>query len=323
MSGASGRAVETLSRLTGVRHVVTIGNFDGVHRGHQHLLSSVTSRAKELGVPSLVVTFEPHPVTVLRPEHAPPRIATPTEKIVRLHAAGIDEVAAIPFDRGFAALSPEEFLTLIVDNACPTDVYVGDGFRFGKMRAGDTGTIQQFGDQHGFDCHTVEPLSDENGVISSSRVRDSLLTGNVAHAASLLGRRYRLVGGVEHGMARGRDLGYPTANLSVPDGLCVPQDGIYAGYARFDGQSKTVHEALIYIGASPTFGDRARLVEVNILDYRGDLYGHELEIEFVAFIRGDQVFGTTGALMAQMVDDETKSRQTLSETAPEPNARGS
>lgn len=323
MSGASGGAVETLSRLTGVRHVVTIGNFDGVHRGHQHLLSRVTSRARELGASSLVLTFEPHPVAVLRPEHAPPRIATPEEKVMRLLVAGIDEVAAIPFDRDFAALSPEEFLTLIVDHMCPTDVYIGEGFRFGKMRAGDTATIQQFGEQHGFDCHTVEPLSDEDGVISSSRVRDALLTGNVAIAAGLLGRRYRLVGEVEHGMARGRDLGYPTANLSVPDGLCVPLDGIYAGYARFDGQSKTAHEALIYIGTSPTFADRARLVEVNILDYRGDLYGHELEIELMAFIRGDQTFDTTEALMAQMVEDEAISRRVLSETAPDPDLRGS
>jgi riboflavin kinase/FMN adenylyltransferase len=191
------------------------------------------------------------------------------------------------------------------------------------MRAGDVGTIQQFGNQHGFNCHTVEPLSDEDGVISSSRVRDALLTGNVAIADRLLDRRYRLVGKVEHGMARGRDLGYPTANLKVPEGLCVPHDGIYAGYARFDRQCKTVHEALIYIGTSPTFGDRGRLVEVNILDYRGDLYGHELEVEFAAFIRGDQAFDTTEALMAQMTEDETKSRQALSETAPEPDLRGS
>lgn len=323
MSGASGRAIEALTRLTGDRHVVTIGNFDGVHRGHQHLLSIVTSRAHELGVASLVITFEPHPVTVLRPEHAPARIVTPEEKIRRLQAAGIDKVAPIQFDLTFAALSPEEFLTLVADAACPTDVFIGEGFRFGKMRAGDIQTIAEFGRQHGFECHTVEPLSDDEGVISSSRVRASLLTGDVATTARLLGRRYRLRGDVEHGMARGRDLGYPTANLSVPGGLCVPQDGIYAGYARFDSQSDIAHEALIYIGASPTFGDRARLVEVNILDYRGDLYGHELEIEFAAFIRGDQAFDTTEALMAQMMADETKSRQVLSETAPEPDSRGS
>ncbi|CAN5334521.1 bifunctional riboflavin kinase/FAD synthetase [soil metagenome] len=323
MSGASGKAVETWPRLTGVRHVVTIGNFDGIHRGHQHLLSRVTARAKELNVPSLVVTFEPHPATILRPEHAPPRIATPEEKFKRLHAAGIDEVVAIPFDRAFAALSPEEFLTLVADNVCPTDVYVGAGFRFGKMRAGDIGTIQQFGNQHGFDCHTVEPLSDEDGVISSSRLRASLLAGNVAAASKLLGRRYRLAGEVEHGMARGKDLGYPTANLNVPDGLCVPQDGIYAGYGHFDSQSNAAHEALIYIGTSPTFGDRPRLVEVNILDFRGDLYGRGLEIEFVELIRGDQTFDTTEALITQMAQDETKARQVLSDTAPEPDLRGS
>ena len=140
-------------------------------------------------------------------------------------------------------------------------------------------------------------------------------------AAGLLGRRYRIVGRVEHGMARGRDLGYPTANIHLPEGLCVPHDGIYAGYARLDDMSPP-HEAMIYIGTSPTFGERERLVEVNILDYRGDLYSHTLEIEFVAFVRGDQTFDTAEQLMAQMTDDEAKTRLIMSETKPEHTVRG-
>lgn len=308
--------------MSAEQHVVTIGNFDGVHRGHQHLLSTVTSRAAERGISSLVLTFEPHPVAVLRPDQAPARITTPTEKISRLRATGIDEVVPVKFDTAFAALSPGEFLAFLVETACPTDIYVGDGFRFGKMRAGDIETMRRFGRQHGFECHTVEPFSDDEGVISSSRVRSALLSGDVTVATALLGRRYWLGGTVEHGMARGRDLGYPTANLSVPAGLCVPQDGIYAGYARFDSHEDRAHEALIYIGASPTFEDRARVVEVNILDYRGDLYGHELDIEFVAFVRGDRAFESSEALVAQMADDESRSRQILYETSPERMQRG-
>ena len=322
MTGVPRHTIEALSLVRPGRHVVTIGNFDGVHLGHQHLLSLVMAHAAQVGASSLVITFEPHPIAVLRPEQAPPRIATPDEKVRRLTDAGIEQVVAIPFDLDFASLLPEEFLSIIVDAACPTDVFVGEGFRFGKMRAGDVATLTRFGHEHDFICHTVPPLSDDHGVISSSRVRSALLSGEVDVATRLLGRRYRLVGSVEHGMARGRDLGYPTANLDVPSDLCVPRDGIYAGYARFDDSDSRPHEALIYIGTSPTFGDRDRLVEVNILDYRGDLYGHQLEIEFVAFVRGDQVFDTTEALMAQMKEDESTSRQVLSETAPESHLRG-
>lgn len=322
MNGASEQAVLALSGLDDNGRVVTVGNFDGVHRGHQHVISLVTSKARELGVRSLVMTFEPHPVAVLRPEHAPRRIATPEEKARLLHCYGINDIVVIPFSREFASLSPEDFLMLVLDHTHPVAMYVGEGFRFGKMRAGDTATIAAFGGGHGFTCHIVEPLSDETGVVSSSRVRDNLARGNVANAAQLLGRRFRMAGIVEQGMARGRDLGYPTANLSVPEGFCVPGDGIYAGYARFDRNVDAPHQALIYIGTSPTFGDRGRLVEVNILDYRGDLYGHELEIEFVAFVRGDRVFDSPRSLMTQMAEDETGTRDILARSVPESGARG-
>lgn len=311
-------AVDALSQLPDVPRVVTIGNFDGVHRGHQHLLSQARTRARELGVVSLVMTFEPHPTALLRPDRAPRRIGTPADKVARLHAHGIDEVVVLSFDHNFAALSPEQFLKLVIEYARPRAVYVGAGFRFGKMRAGDTEMIARFGHEHGFECHVVEPRTDDEGVISSSRVRDALSNGEMSVANALLGRRFRLSGSVEHGMARGRDLGYPTANLMISDSYCIPLDGIYAGYVRFDGSVDCVHEALVYIGTSPTFGDRDRLVEVNILDYHGDLYGHILEIEFVQCVRGDQVFDSAEALMKQMADDERRSRDVLAGTTPEP-----
>lgn len=321
MTDTPQNAQHAMSDITRGPHVLTIGNFDGVHRGHQHLLANVTARSKEIGAPSLVITFEPHPTVVLRPEHAQPRIATPGSKVKLLRAVGIDEVAIIPFDRAFASLLPDEFLTLVYQSACPTDIFVGDDFRFGKMRAGDIPTIEQFGKQHGFETHIVHPLADASGVVSSTRVREALLAGDVEDTASLLGRRYRLTGSVEHGLARGRDLGYPTANLELPTSMCVPHDGIYAGYARFSDGSAP-HEAMIYIGTSPTFGERERLVEVNILDYRGNLYSHELEIEFVAFVRADCTFDTAEELMAQMADDEATTRRIMGATQPETTLRG-
>lgn len=316
MTSSPASARDAFDDLSESQHVLTIGNFDGVHRGHLHLLDQVRSQANELGVLSLVVTFEPHPIAVLRPENAPPRIATPETKVGALKAAGIDRVVVIPFDRDFASLSAEEFLSLLVTNANPVEIAVGAGFRFGRMRAGDVSTMREYGSEHGFSVREVEPLSDEIGVVSSSRIRAALLAGDVVEAAALLGRRFRLAGEVEHGMARGRDLGYPTANVAVRPGLCIPADGIYVGYAHLE-ETNAPHEALIYIGTSPTFGERERLVEVNILDYRGDLYSRNIQVEFLAFIRPDKTFDTPEALMEQMAEDETASRAILARSKPE------
>lgn len=322
MMSSEGNVAQALSRLSGTRHALTIGNFDGVHRGHRYLLEQVKQTAAQRDVPSLVLTFEPHPIAVLRPGQAPPRISTPEDKVALLRRSGIDEVAVIPFDLEFAALEADEFLQLINDAASPTDVFVGDGFRFGKMRSGDINTLTSFGTRHGFTTHVVSPLVDDVGVVSSSRVRAALLDGLVEDAAVLLGRRFRLCGAVEHGMARGRDLGYPTANLAIASGLCIPGDGIYAGYAHLDDRRAEPREALVYIGSSPTFGERERLVEVNILDYRGDLYSQELEIEFLAFVRPDQVFDNANALMHQMTVDEQQAREVLARSRPEKMVRG-
>lgn len=301
--------------------MVTIGNFDGVHRGHQYLLGQVTSIARDRGVPSLAVTFEPHPIAVLRPDKAPPRISTPESKVVELRKHGIDEIAVIPFDREFASLSPETFLSVLTEWASPVAILVGEDFRFGRMRSGDFQTIVDYGKQHGFSTHGVVPLTDEAGVVSSTRIRTALLSGDVDTAADLLGRRYTLSGLVEHGMARGRDLGYPTANLNIPGGLCIPGDGIYAGFAHLDDRHNGPRQAMIYIGTSPTFGDGNRRVEVNILDYRGDLYSSTLGIEFVAFVRGDRAFEDPEQLAEQMGKDEEASRSILAGVRPEEVSR--
>jgi riboflavin kinase/FMN adenylyltransferase len=322
VTSGSGAWAAAFAGLAGEQHALTIGNFDGVHRGHRHLLNQVIGAAARRKVRSLVVTFEPHPVAVLRPEAAPIRLCTPSTKVELLRAAGIDDVVVLPFDNDLASLSPEEFLQLLVDGARPTDMFVGEGFRFGRKRSGTTALMDEWGKQHGFETHVVAPLVDEEGVISSSRVRAALLAGDVKTAEKLLGRRARLAGKVEHGMARGRDLGYPTANLHIPPGLGIPADGIYVGYAHLDDRSNGPREALIYIGTSPTFGDRERIVEVYILDFQGDLYSQDLEVEFLAFVRADMAFESADALIARIAEDERVSRDILSRSTPEQLAKG-
>lgn len=297
--------------------VVAIGNFDGVHRGHRYLLSLVNARAAELDARSLVVTFEPHPTSVLRPDQPFERLAQPRDKTRLLAAAGVDDIAVIPFDHNFAALSPDEFLRLITEHSQPVAFFVGDGFRFGSKRAGDGETLRAFGAANGFETTIVERLTDDSAMLSSSNIRSALRAGDVALAERALGRRYRLRGAVEHGAARGRELGYPTANLDVPADACVPMNGIYAAYAHVQSRELGPRLAMVYIGPRPQFDNGERLVEVNILDFAGDLYTLELEIEFVAFVRPDAAFESVDALVARIAEDERATRAILAATAPE------
>lgn len=299
-------------------HVVTIGNFDGVHRGHQYLIHRVIDEARARGQRSLIITFEPHPTAVLRPDLPFQRLTMPERKLQLLRATGIDEIVVIPFDREFALLEPNEFLSLLAKHIRPVAVFVGSGFKFGRGRAGDGETIDAFGREHGFETTVIPRIQDGDVTISSSSVREALAHGNIARANASLGRRFRLSGTVEHGAARGRALGFPTANLLLPSDVLVPADGIYAGYAHVSDRELGPRAAMIYIGSRPTFDNGERQVEVNILDFQGDLYTLDLEIEFVAWVRGDQTFDSAEALAAQMHDDESTSRAILAGSQPEP-----
>ena len=317
MTQAPAGAVASLEQVARVPHVITIGNFDGVHRGHQYLIQRVIDDARARGHRSLIVTFEPHPTAVLRPDVPFQRLATPERKLHLLSATGVDEIAVIPFDREFASLEPNEFLDVLARLTQPVAVFVGSGFKFGKGRSGDGDTIEAFGREHGFETTVIPRLQDGDVTISSSSVREALTHGNITRATGSLGRRYRLAGTVEHGAARGRSLGFPTANLLVPNDILIPADGIYAGYAHLSDQQLGARAAMIYIGTRPTFDNGERHVEVNILDFQGDLYTLDLEIEFVAWVRGDQVFESADALSAQMHDDESTSRAILAGSQPE------
>jgi len=310
-------AVASLERVAQVPHVMTIGNFDGLHLGHQYLIQRVIDDARTRGQRSLVVTFEPHPTTVLRPDVPFQRLTTPERKLEIIQATGVEDVAVIPFDRAFAALEPDAFLQLLTRTVHPVAVFVGSGFHFGRGRAGDGSTIEAFGRTHGFETTIVQRLQDGDVTISSSSIREALSHGNIARATASLGRRYRLSGTVEHGAARGRELGFPTANLLILPDVCIPSDGIYAGFAHLSDRALGPRAAMIYIGSRPTFDNGDRQVEVNILDFSGDLYTLDLEIEFVAWVRGDQAFESAEALAAQMHDDEATSRAVLAGSQPE------
>lgn len=312
MTADPASAASVLTTLSDEPHSITIGNFDGVHRGHQYLIRSVIDDARSRRTRSLVVTFEPHPTAVLRPDMPFARLTTPELKLALITALGVDDVAVLPFTSELATLAPEAFLHLIRQTAHPASVFVGEGFRFGRGRSGDGKTIAAYGETHGYKTRILTRLRDGDEMISSSSIRAALVEGCLDKANHWLGRHYRVGGVVERGAARGREMGFPTANLFVARDVCIPADGIYAGFAHVPGTSLRPLQAMVYIGTRPTFDNGDRMVEVNILDFSGDLYTRTLEIELVAFVRADQRFDSMEALSRQMRQDEADTRASLS-----------
>ncbi|MFW6775742.1 bifunctional riboflavin kinase/FAD synthetase [Nocardioides sp. CPCC 205120] len=295
------------------RTVAVIGNFDGVHLGHQHVVRRARELADELGVSRVVaVTFDPHPIAVLRPEHAPPTLTTIDARVALLSAAGIDDVLVVPFDRGVAAWTPEEFVDRILVEALHVrGVVVGANFRFGNRAAGDVATLQETGRSRDF---VAEGIALDGGpqVWSSTYVRNCLAAGDVEGAAEALGRPFTVRGVVVQGDQRGRELGYPTANVPTTGLAAAPADGVYAGWLRRPDTGET-HPAAISVGTNPTFdGERERRVESYVLD-RADLelYGVEVEVSFVARLRGMTRFDGVEALVVQMAEDVRRARELL------------
>lgn len=290
-------------------HIVTIGNFDGVHRGHRYLLDIVIDRAANRAARSLVVTFEPHPITVVAPNRPYFRLSTPDDKVDYLQEAGIQDVAVVPFSHEFAALEPDEFLDLLLQEVEPIEIVVGDEFRFGRGRSGDVTFLKTYGERTGLDIKIVDRLTEDERVLSSSLIRTALAEGNIRDATQILGRPYSLEGDVVRGEGRGRKLGFPTANLDIPEDMLVPASGIYAVFVNgVDGDQLP---GMAYIGTSSTFGHRERTVEVNIFDFEGDLYSMSLEVEFVARTREDIWFASVEELIEQMRRDESEIRNIL------------
>jgi riboflavin kinase / FMN adenylyltransferase len=293
------------------RSVVTIGEFDGVHRGHQRIISHAMAAADELGLPVVVVTFDPHPDEVVRPGSHPPLLCTASRRSQLLSGLGVDAICVLPFTLEFSRLGPDEFVrTVLVERLRAARVVVGANFRFGHKAAGDVALLAELGEKYDFTAEGV-PLLTENGVtISSTGIRAMLAAGDVAGAAHDLGRPHRVEGPVVRGQQRGRSLGFPTANLETPAHTAIPADGIYAGWlSSLDSAGAETQRwpAAISVGTNPTFDGRHRMVEAYALDRDDlDLYGVHVAVDFVARLRATLKFASVDELIAQMhvdVDD--------------------
>lgn len=289
--------------------VLTIGNFDGQHLGHRVLLHDVVQRAKSAGGTPMVLTFDPHPVRVLAP-HVNLRFLTmPDEKLAYFRDAGIAEVLFVEFTQAFAALSPDQFMELVLrDGIGVKDLFVGEHFAFGKGRAGRIADLVRFGRDAGFRVHPVRPHLVDGEIVSSTRIRHLIKQGDVRGAARCLGRHYALGGVIVPGEQRGQKLGWPTANLNLPSDRVIPADGVYATKALCGVRTL---DSVSYIGTRPTFGAGDRLLEVYLLDAQEDLYGQTIRVEFVERIRGDQTFQSADALSAQIEADVRQAREAL------------
>jgi len=307
------------------RTVVTLGNFDGVHRGHRQVLRRVVELARERGALAVAVTFTPHPRVVHRPEAGHEDIVSPEQRVALLEDCGLDAVLLQRYSLEFAAQSAEEFVrSMFVDGLHAEAVVVGHDVRFGKDNAGDFATMVALGERYGFDVEAVDEFPALEGEqpdrrCSSTWIREALAAGDVAQAAAVLGRNHVLAGEVVHGFARGRELGFPTANLQTDVAGMIPADGVYAG--RLRDAHGAVWPAAISIGSNPTFEGVSRVVEAHVIDRPEeavedfDLYGQHVEVEFVERLRGMVAYEGVEKLIAQMREDVDRARAILA-TAP-------
>jgi riboflavin kinase/FMN adenylyltransferase len=323
-SGIAGSA----HRLT--RGALAIGNFDGVHLGHRGLFDAAKASARQLGGPSSVLTFEPHPARLLAPEYAPPLISSPARKRELLAQAGVEDLVVQPFDRAFAGTEPERFVDLLADTGA-SEVVVGHDFTYGRERGGTVETLRASLGKRGLRLHVVAPITVHGLVVSSTKIREFTLEGRVEAAAQLLGRPFDLDGDVVRGAGRGRKLGWPTANIRT-DAELLPAVGVYAVRARLV-ETTTTTTTTTYVppilgppmrgaanlGLNPTFRDDAHagsrreplMLEVHLLDVDQDLYGRLLRVEFVHRLRDERRFPNVQALKEQIARDVTAARGLL------------
>lgn len=292
------------------RPVVAIGNFDGVHRGHQAVFAAARAMAGKAGVPAVALTFEPHPRTFFNPATAPFRLTPEPAKLRSIARSGLAGAIVLPFDATLAAMEAEAFVRdVLVARYAVSGVAVGFDFHFGRARAGSPAFLQDAGLRHGFTVTVVEPMRDEGDAISSTAVRKALAAGQVGHAAHMLGRPFAVSAEVIHGEKRGRTIGFPTANLALPQDLELAF-GIYAVRAttpagRFGGVAN--------YGRRPTFDNGRALLEVHLFDFSGDLYGAAMEVEFLAYLRPELKFDGINALVAQIRADAHQAREVLAQ----------
>lgn len=289
---------------------VAIGNFDGVHRGHQVLLERAVANARRLGVPAAVLVFEPHPIEFFHPEEPHFRLTPLQQKLAIFEELGLDLVVVLTFDAKLAALPPQAFITdVLVEGLGARHVVIGYDFFFGHKRAGTPDVMREAAAKCGFGLSVVEPVAADGEAFSSSAIRLHLAQGDVKGAARMLGRWWRVAGKVVGGAKRGTGLGFPTANVPLPRGTGLGH-GIYAVRVYMEGQSL---DGAAYLGTRPTYDDGKPVLEVFLFGFDDDLYGREIEVEFIEFIRPDRKFESSEALIAQMEIDCARARDILGE----------
>ena len=301
---------------------VTIGNFDGVHRGHAQLVSRLLAKANEVDGPAIVFTFDPHPVRLLRPDEVPPPLTWTDRKLELLSELGVDAMIAYPTDEALLQMTAREFFDQIVLNRLGAQALVeGPNFFFGHDRLGSIDVLREFSLTAGVELEVVEPVDFEEGLVSSSRVRRCIAAGQVAEARSMLSQPYRIRGMVTHGAGRGAKIGFPTANLEAIDTL-LPADGVYAGRGYIAPLDDDGHPgpsqclpAAVNIGPNPTFGESAHKVEIHLIGHDGPLYHQPMEVDFLAQLREIHPFDSVEALKAQLRSDVVQTAKIVAELA--------
>jgi riboflavin kinase/FMN adenylyltransferase len=305
----------SVAPFPGERTVLTIGVYDGVHVGHRTVISQVRERAAREGAKSVVVTFDRHPLSIVRPEASPRLLANLDQKLELLASTGIDAVLIVPFNEQQANETPVEFVErVLVKTLAAKVVIVGSDFHFGHMRQGNVTLLKEMGERHDFVCDPVVLVPRADGVdepVSSTAIRRALAGGEIDTASHMLGRAYEVRGEVVSGDQRGRTIGFPTANVQIPNGMCMPSDGVYAGlYTRPDG---TEYATAINLGRRPTFyaNQEASLLEAYLMDFSGDLYGEAASVKFLAFLRSEKQFSGIDELKQQLQHDIEHARQAV------------
>lgn len=292
--------ISHLSSRNNIHSVITLGNFDGLHLGHQKLINMVISDAHQRGAQSVVFTFHPHPLKVLAPNRCPPLLTLYDEKVRLFRNMGIDLLIMAPFTRQLSSLSPEDFVKNILHDLLKVKtIIVGDNYRFGKGRRGNVMMLRSLGQSLGFNVVVVDEVMINGEIVSSTKIRRLLMKGEVEHAAHLLGRPYAITGIVIDGDKRGRQLGYPTANIN-PDHELIPDPGVYIAHVSI---SNSQYNGVVSIGYRPTFNKTTIAVEAYILDFNREIYGEKLTISFLKRIREEKRFDTVDSLIVQIKED--------------------
>jgi riboflavin kinase/FMN adenylyltransferase len=304
--------------MTAIGSVVTVGTFDGVHRGHHAVLEEIARRATQSGRRSMLVTFEPHPLDVVNPAAAPPRLTTSAERAEAVATSSLDRMTVLKFDAVMAARSPEEFVDRILLEHCDMrELVIGHDHGFGRGRTGDVETLQALGRSRGFPVDVIAPVLIDSNPVSSTAIRRAIAGGDLDGAARQLGRRYAMSGVVQHGEKRGRTIGFPTINLAAAPRKLLPPDGVYAVHVetpagRFAGMMNQGHR--------PTFDDGRRLLEVHLFGFDADVYDRWVRVEWVARLRDIRRFDGVAALRQQLEDDRLRALATLAGPRVDPDA---